>query len=59
LGEKGGTNSHTFFLNAQTNEKRNIRVFTAKDYARRIGMTGFSEALLKNHFTLYQRYVTP
>jgi Fe-Mn family superoxide dismutase len=32
--------------------------YTAKDYARLIGMEGFSEALLKNHFTLYQGYVT-
>lgn len=32
--------------------------YTAKDYARLIGMAGFSEALLKNHFTLYQGYVT-
>jgi len=31
--------------------------YTAKDYARLIGMAGFSEALLKNHFTLYQGYV--
>jgi Fe-Mn family superoxide dismutase len=28
------------------------------DYARLIGMPGFSETLLKNHFTLYQGYVT-
>lgn len=32
--------------------------YTAKDYARLIGMEGFSETLLKNHFTLYQGYVT-
>ena len=32
--------------------------YTAKDYARLFGMAGFSEALLKNHFTLYQGYVT-
>ncbi len=32
--------------------------YTAKDYARLIGMAGFSEALLKNHFTLYEGYVT-
>jgi len=31
--------------------------YTAKDYGKLIGMTGFSEALLKNHFTLYQGYV--
>jgi Fe-Mn family superoxide dismutase len=32
--------------------------YTAKDYASLIGMTGFSETLLKNHFTLYNGYVT-
>ena len=32
--------------------------YTAKDYAGLIGMPGFSETLLKNHFTLYQGYVT-
>ena len=32
--------------------------YTAKDYGQLIGMPGFSEALLKNHFTLYQGYVT-
>jgi len=32
--------------------------YTAKDYAALIGMSGFSETLLKNHFTLYQGYVT-
>lgn len=32
--------------------------YAAKDYSRLIGMEGFSETLLKNHFTLYQGYVT-
>ena len=32
--------------------------YSTKDYSRLIGMAGFSEALLKNHFTLYQGYVT-
>ena len=32
--------------------------YTAKDYTNLIGMAGFSESLLKNHFTLYQGYVT-
>ena len=32
--------------------------YTAKDYSSLIGMEGFSEQLLKNHFTLYQGYVT-
>jgi len=32
--------------------------YTAKDYNNLVGMEGFSETLLKNHFTLYQGYVT-
>ena len=32
--------------------------YEAKDYSSLIGIKGFSEALLKNHFTLYQGYVT-
>ena len=32
--------------------------YEAKDYSHLIGMEGFSETLLKNHFTLYQGYVT-
>jgi len=32
--------------------------YTAKDYSKLIGMPGFSDTLLKNHFTLYQGYVT-
>jgi Fe-Mn family superoxide dismutase len=32
--------------------------YTAKDYSKLIGTAGFSETLLKNHFTLYQGYVT-
>lgn len=32
--------------------------YTAKDYSKLIGMEGFSETLLKNHFALYQGYVT-
>jgi len=35
-----------------------IMAYAAKDYAKLIGMEGFSETLLKNHFTLYQGYVT-
>jgi Fe-Mn family superoxide dismutase len=31
--------------------------YTAKDYAKLIGIPGFSETLLKNHFILYQGYV--
>jgi Fe-Mn family superoxide dismutase len=32
--------------------------YTAKEYASILGMKGFSDTLLKNHFTLYQGYVT-
>src|SRR4030043_1649621 len=32
--------------------------YTAKDYTKLVGMQGFSETLLKNHFPLYQGYVT-
>ena len=31
--------------------------YTAKDYTHLIGMKGFSETTLNNHFTLYQGYV--
>jgi superoxide dismutase, Fe-Mn family len=33
-------------------------MYTAKDYTKLVGMEGLSEALLNNHFTLYQGYVT-
>ena len=32
--------------------------YSAKDYGKLLGMKGFSDTLLKNHFTLYQGYVT-
>ena len=32
--------------------------YSAKGYSSLIGMEGFSETLLNNHFTLYQGYVT-
>jgi len=32
--------------------------YAAKDYSKLLGTPGFSDALLKNHFTLYQGYVT-
>jgi Fe-Mn family superoxide dismutase len=40
-----------------TNEEEQTMTYTAKDYSKLIGTAGFSEALLKNHFTLYQGYV--
>ncbi len=32
--------------------------YTAKDFSNLIGTEGFSDTLLKNHFTLYQGYVS-
>jgi superoxide dismutase, Fe-Mn family len=32
--------------------------YVSKDFSALVGMQGFSETLLKNHFTLYQGYVT-
>jgi Fe-Mn family superoxide dismutase len=32
--------------------------YEAKDFAKLIGMEGFSDTLLNNHFTLYKGYVT-
>jgi len=39
--------------------KKEVRAmsYSVKDYSKLIGMEGFSETLLKNHFTLYQGYV--
>jgi len=38
-------------------EKEGKMTYPSKDYNRLIGMEGFSDTLLKNHFTLYQGYV--
>ena len=52
------------FLSGQPNlsfaqiKKDEKIAYTPKDYHRLLGMEGFSDALLKNHFTLYQGYVT-
>ena len=32
--------------------------YEAKDYSKLIGMDGFSDTQLNNHFTLYKGYVT-
>ena len=45
-------------LHAEIKKEVKIMPYTAKDYSQLIGMDGFSETLLKNHFTLYQGYVT-
>ena len=41
-----------------TSKEASNMAYAAKDYSRLIGMAGFSETLLKNHFTLYQGYIT-
>jgi Fe-Mn family superoxide dismutase len=52
------------FLSGQPNlsfaqiKKEEKMTYTAKDYSKLLGMEGFSDTLLKNHFTLYQGYVT-
>ena len=52
------------FLSGQPNlsfaqiKKEEKMAYVAKDYSKLLGMEGFSETLLKNHFTLYQGYVT-
>lgn len=38
--------------------KEEKMAYTAKDYGKLLGMEGLSDTLLKNHFTLYQGYVT-
>ena len=43
---------------ATTLQKEAQTMYQAKNYEQLIGMKGFSETLLKNHFTLYQGYVT-
>jgi len=43
--------------NTKTREEEKM-TYNAKDYNRLLGMEGFSDTLLKNHFTLYQGYVT-
>ena len=43
------------FAQARKEEKM---TYAAKDYNKLLGMEGFGDTLLKNHFTLYQGYVT-
>ncbi len=45
-------------ITAEIKKEDNDMPYAAKDYSKLIGMDGFSETLLKNHFTLYQGYVT-
>jgi len=50
--------SHAAPLRATSEKEVRAMPYTVKDYSKLIGMEGFSETLLKNHFTLYQGYVT-
>ena len=45
-------------ISAAKKRKEEKMAYNVKDYSRLIGMEGFSDTLLKNHFTLYQGYVT-
>ncbi len=45
----------TSFAQPRKEEKM---TYAAKDFSQLLGMEGFSDTLLKNHFTLYQGYVT-
>jgi len=47
-----------FPSNANLITEEKTMAYAAKDYSKLIGLAGFSETLLKNHFTLYQGYVT-
>ena len=50
--------SYPALLKATSEREVKAMSYAAKDYSKLIGMEGFSETLLKNHFTLYQGYVT-
>jgi Fe-Mn family superoxide dismutase len=39
-------------------ERRIVMPYEAKDFSDLLGMKGFSDTLLNNHFTLYKGYVT-
>jgi len=41
----------------KTTTEKNVFSYQAKDYASLLGMTGFSDTALNNHFKLYQGYV--
>jgi Fe-Mn family superoxide dismutase len=54
IGLLSGQSRHSF---AQA--KSDVKMaYTAKDYSALLGMEGFSDTLLKNHFALYRGYVT-
>jgi Fe-Mn family superoxide dismutase len=45
-------------LSFAQSKKEDKMAYMARDYSRLLGMNGFSDTLLKNHFALYQGYVT-
>ncbi len=49
--------NHPPFSFAQARKEKKM-TYAAKDYSKLSGMDGFSDTLLKNHFALYQGYVT-
>ena len=57
IGMISSSFNHPQFSFAQARKEKKM-TYTAKDYAKLLGMDGFSDILLKNHFTLYQGYVT-
>ena len=58
IGGAALLSSAAFPSNEYLIREEKTMAYTAKDYSKLIGMAGFSETLLKNHFTLYQGYVT-
>jgi Fe-Mn family superoxide dismutase len=58
LGGAAMLSRPAFPLNINFTQEDKTMAYTAKDYSKLIGLPGFSETLLKNHFTLYQGYVT-
>ena len=48
---------YSALLRATLKKEVKAMSYATKDYSKLIGMEGFSETLLKNHFTLYQGYV--
>ncbi len=61
LGAAGlavGNGTRPYSWAATTPSREANVMYQPRDYGKLIGMKGFSETLLKNHFALYQGYVT-
>lgn len=58
IGSIGYIRPFRLNLSLAKTRKEEKMAYPAKDYSKLLGMEGFSETLLKNHFTLYQGYVT-